>query len=120
MGLRNAVRPAVQAELLSGDQGEAFVSSQETVRPGEIRLFRLMEHVVQDSNIDKAAGRVIDNEGSPGVDGMEAKELVPFLKTEWPRLKAELVSGTYRPQPIRRCEISKEGGGVRILGIIQT
>ena len=93
------------------------MATHENARLGESRLSGLMERVVQDSNIHKAAGRVIDNRGGPGVDGMEAGELVQFLKRDWPRLKAELVSGTYRPQPIKGCEIPKESGGVRTLGI---
>jgi RNA-directed DNA polymerase len=57
------------------------------------------------------------NAGAAGVDGMTVKELPDFLRENWPRLKEQLLSGTYRPQPVRRVEIPKSGGGTRKLGI---
>ena len=48
---------------------------------------------------------------------MTVKELPDFLRENWPRLKEQLLSGTYRPQPVRRVEIPKSGGGMRKLGI---
>ena len=32
-------------------------------------------------------------------------------------MKMELLQGTYEPQPVRRVEIPKPDGGVRLLGI---
>ena len=32
-------------------------------------------------------------------------------------MKAELLAGTYRPSPVKRVEIPKPGGGVRLLGV---
>jgi len=60
---------------------------------------------------------VRSNKGSAGVDGMTVAELPAYLKEAWPRLKEELLGGTYRPQPVKRVEIPKPGGGVRALGI---
>ena len=51
------------------------------------------------------------------MDWMTTKELSAYLKQAWPRLKEELLAGTYQPQPVRRPEIPKLGGGVRTLGI---
>jgi retron-type reverse transcriptase len=55
--------------------------------------------------------RVKANKGSAGVDGLTIDEAPEFLKTHWPRIRAELLSGTYRPQAVRRVEIPKPAGG---------
>ena len=69
------------------------------------------------ANLRRALKRVRSNKGSPGVDGMTTRELPAYLKEAWPRLKEELLAGTYQPQPVKRVEIPKPGGGVRALGI---
>jgi RNA-directed DNA polymerase len=43
--------------------------------------------------------------------------LPEFLKQHWPAIRNQLLSGTYKPQPVKRVEIPKPGGGVRQLGI---
>jgi RNA-directed DNA polymerase len=77
----------------------------------------LMEEVVEAANLRRALKRVRSNKGSPGVDGMTIQALPAYLRQEWPRLREELVAGTYRPQPVVRAEIPKPSGGVRALGI---
>jgi len=78
---------------------------------------RLMEEVVERENLREALRRVKANRGSPGVDGMTVHDLPGYLKEHWPTLREQLLSGTYRPQPVRRVEIPKPDGGVRKLGI---
>lgn len=68
-------------------------------------------------NLQAALSRVKRNAGSAGVDGMTVKELSPFLREHWPRVKRELLDGSYRPSPVRRHAIPKPGGGERELGI---
>jgi len=77
----------------------------------------LMEEVCQRDNLWKALKRVQANKGSPGVDGMTVKQLPGYLKRHWPKIREQLLSGTYRPQPVKRVEIPKPDGGVRKLGI---
>jgi len=57
------------------------------------------------------------NKGGPGIDGMTVEELRGYLKEGWPEIRGELLSGGYRPQPVKRVEIPKPAGGVRKLGI---
>jgi RNA-directed DNA polymerase len=76
-----------------------------------------MERVLSRPNLKAALKRVKSNRGSPGIDGMTVEELPAYLRSHWPRLREELVSGTYQPQAVRRQQIPKSGGGVRELGI---
>lgn len=68
-------------------------------------------------NLQAALKRVRQNQGSPGIDGMTVEELPVWLRDNWPRVREQLLSGTYQPQPVRRQLIPKRGGGVRELGI---
>jgi RNA-directed DNA polymerase len=76
-----------------------------------------MEAVVEHGNLKKALKRVKENKGSPGVDGMTVEELPAHLQANWDKLRAQLLDGSYQPQPVRQHEIPKAGGGVRKLGI---
>jgi len=78
---------------------------------------RLMEEVCDGRNFAIALKHVQANKGSPGVDGMTVDELLDFLWKHWPTLRDQLLTGTYKPQPVKRVEISKPDGGVRKLGV---
>lgn len=73
--------------------------------------------VLARENLVLAWRRVKANRGSAGVDGQTIPETAEYLKTHWPRLREELQSGRYRPQPVRRVQVPKAGGGMRELGI---
>jgi len=77
----------------------------------------LMEEVCERENCKRALARVKANKGSAGTDGMTVEELPEHLIRHWPAIREELLSGTYRPQPVKRVEIPKPEGGVRKLGI---
>ena len=77
----------------------------------------LMEAVLERGNMRVAYERVVANKGSAGVDGMTVDQLDGYVRENWPSIKAALLSGTYQPQPVRRVEIPKPGGGERTLGI---
>jgi len=77
----------------------------------------LMEEVCQRENLWKALQRVKQNKGSPGIDGMTVKKLGGYLSKHWPSIREQLLQGSYQPQPVKRVEIAKPGGGVRKLGI---
>lgn len=90
--------------------------AQATEQPGK-NARTLMEFIVSNSNVESAHKRVRQNKGAAGIDGMQVEELRPYLEVHWPELKQALLYGTYKPSPVRRHEIPKPGGGVRLLGI---
>ncbi len=79
---------------------------------------KLMETVVERSNMLQALHQVEGNKGAAGVDGMTVGELRAYLKEQWPGIRESLLLGSYAPKPVRRVEIPKpDGKGVRKLGI---
>ena len=90
---------------------------------GESRLERpavagpSMEDVIERENLKTALAQVKRNKGAAGLDGMSVDDLPAYLKEHWPAIRAQLLDGTYKPQPVRRVEIPKASGGVRLLGI---
>jgi len=67
----------------------------------------LMEAVVEPRNMRQALKRVRANKGSAGVDGMTVDEVPAYLRQRWPAIRAQLLAGSYTPQPVRRVEIPK-------------
>jgi RNA-directed DNA polymerase len=77
----------------------------------------LWARVWENQNVVKALERVERNGGAPGIDGMTVEELRPYLREYWLELRAALDQQSYQPSPVRRVEIPKPDGGVRLLGI---
>jgi RNA-directed DNA polymerase len=77
----------------------------------------LWERVWERQNLFAALKRVERNGGAPGIDGMTVEELRPYLKEHWLEIREALDQQSYRPSPVRRVEIPKPEGGVRLLGI---
>jgi RNA-directed DNA polymerase len=102
-------------EVLPGiGRDEARLARQESEGLGRADL---LTQVLARANLVAAWQRVKANRGSAGVDGLTIAATAEFLKTEWPRIRAELQAGRYRPSPVRRVQIPKSGGGLRELGI---
>ena len=78
---------------------------------------KLMEEVVECSNLTQAYQRVVKNKGAPGVDDVSAPEFKDWLKMHWPSVKLALLEGRYLPRPVRRVDIPKPSGGMRMLGV---
>ena len=78
---------------------------------------RLMEEACERGNLEIAWKRVRENKGSPGVDGMTIEQTQDYLREHWPEIREQLLSGTYKPRPVKRVEIPKPEGGVRKLGV---
>ena len=104
-----------EAPKASGEGIESLVAKRPAESPAETE--RLMEEVLERENLKEALKRVKANKGSPGVDGRTVHALADYLKEHWLAIREQLLSGTYKPQPVRRKEIDKPEGGVRKLGI---
>ena len=77
----------------------------------------LIEEMLESANWQEALKRVIQNQGAAGVDGMKVGRLERYLERHGQKLHQELLQGRYRPQPVKRVQIPKPGGGTRNLGI---
>ena len=128
MRLVDGERPNKQLRLAfaGGGEGEARPPRVKEVETdtaangteGPVEAVRgKMEAICDSENLKRAYRQVVGNKGSAGVDGMTVDELRDYLKAHWPEIREQLLSGRYRPQPVRRVEIPKADGGKRKLGI---
>ena len=79
---------------------------------------RLLEEILQPTNLNNAYRKVKSNKGAGGVDGMDVDELLLFLRDNQRQLNQQLKDGKYNPNPVRRVEIPKETKGeTRKLGV---
>jgi RNA-directed DNA polymerase len=116
LGLAFADESRSEAPRVSDEGTESLMVKRETESLAIDE--QLMEEVCERENCKQALARVKANKGSAGADGMTVLELPEFLKQHWPAIREQMLSGTYKPQPVRRVEIPKpDRGGVRKLGI---
>ena len=82
------------------------------------RFYLLYDKICREDILRHAYALARANAGAPGVDGVTFKQIDALGVEEWlAGLREELVSKTYRPDPVRRVTIPKPGGGERPLGI---
>ncbi|EXF93800.1 RNA-directed DNA polymerase [Pseudomonas fluorescens HK44] len=77
----------------------------------------LLERAFARENLKRAWKRVKANKGAAGVDGLGIEQTAEHLLTQWAAIREQLLSGVYRPSPVRRVVIPKPDGGQRELGI---
>ena len=114
---RLALASARRGEPLAADRPgtEPPTAKRTTDRPATED--QLMEEVCDRSNLEKAWKRVRRNKGGPGVDGLTIDDTATYLREHWPTIRAQLLTGTYTPQPVKRVDVPKPDGGVRRLGV---
>src|SRR5665811_105446 len=82
------------------------------------RFYLLYDKICREDILVHAYRLARVNAGAPGVDGMTFARIEEQGLEAWlAGLRAELVSKTYRPDPVRRVMIPKANGGERPLGI---
>jgi RNA-directed DNA polymerase len=123
MSIRQAKRqmPAPAGREAVG-QGEALPDafSDEACGPRHVTGnagTALLKAALERENLQQAFKRVRANKGAAGVDGRSIDETSRHLAVAWPEIRAQLLAGTYRPNPVRRVTIPKPDGGERELGI---
>ena len=111
-------------QMVSAEQKEyveVFDYSKITEKSGVITDYwmnNLLELILRKDNLNNAYKQVKKNKGKGGVDGMQVDELLPFLRENQHTLIQEIRDGKYKPNPVRRVEISKETKGeFRKLGV---
>jgi group II intron reverse transcriptase/maturase len=112
-----------QLELPLANRGEAPTGKRSEEEPTAAHenersgASGLMEKVCERPNLLAALKRVRRNKGSPGIDGMTVDELSAHLREHWPRLREQMLAGTYQPAQVKQQLIPKANGGMRKLGI---
>ncbi len=96
-------------------QMEMFIASQMSESLGGND--RLLEMILDRRNMFMALKQVCANKGAPGIDKITVDQIGVYLRRHWPKIRAALLDGSYQPLPVRRKEIDKPDGGVRLLGI---
>lgn len=77
----------------------------------------LFEQILSPANLNRAYKAVSGNKGCGGIDGMSCEQLFPWLLANKDDLIRSLLDGSYRPSPVKRVEIPKDNGKMRLLGI---
>jgi RNA-directed DNA polymerase len=82
------------------------------------RFYLLYDKICREDILRHAYALARANAGAPGVDGVTFEQIDALGVEVWlAGLREDLVSKTYRPEPVRRVKIPKPGGGERPLGI---
>jgi RNA-directed DNA polymerase len=108
---------------VEGGIGEAALANEELQRIATqkqkqaLETTYLMERVCDSDNLNKACKRVVANKGAAGIDKMEVSKLYEWLKLHRQTLIKDLLQDTFTPQPVKRVEVPKPCGGIRLLGI---
>jgi len=78
------------------------------------RFYLLYDKICREDILRHAYARARENAGAPGVDGVTFEQIETAGVEAWlAGLREDLVSKTYRPDPVRRVMIPKPGGGER-------
>src|ERR1700681_3901106 len=115
--LEITLQAVATGEARSGGTEGTETRTAETKGESQAAGEPLMEVIVERDNLRKPLAHVKRNKGAAGIDGMSLDALAPHLKEHWPAIRAQLLEGAYKPQPVRRVEIPKASGGLRPLGI---
>lgn len=81
------------------------------------KYYSLYDRMLSFERLIKGFFKVKSAKGAPGVDRQSIEEFADNLEENIAILVKELREKSYKPQPVRRVEIPKAGGGKRLIGI---
>jgi RNA-directed DNA polymerase len=81
------------------------------------KWYSLIDKIYRKDNLELAFKHVKRNNGAPGIDGETVSDFAAKLELNIEFLHERLKTNRYEPSPVRRVEIEKPEGGVRLLGI---
>ncbi|AUL98623.1 Retron-type RNA-directed DNA polymerase [Vibrio vulnificus] len=79
--------------------------------------YSLYGHLLSKERLYRGFKKVCKAKGAAGIDRQSLSDFASNLSDNLDQLLSELKTKQYQPQPVRRVEIPKDGGGVRLLGI---
>jgi group II intron reverse transcriptase/maturase len=103
-----------RVEPESSNEAQSTVPADTEVKDG---AGYLLETLLSRDNLNAAYKKVKKNGGAAGIDGMSVDEVLPYLKEHGDEIRNRILKGKYRPSPVRRVEIPKPDGGIRLLGV---
>jgi group II intron reverse transcriptase/maturase len=114
--MRNLEPAGSLTEVISKGDGSGVELSSRLERQRTLTE-HLLEKIVDDGNLNKAFKQVKENDGSSGIDEMEVDQLREWLGKHLKELREALLTEKYSVNAVRKVEIPKATGGIRILGI---
>ena len=78
---------------------------------------KTLDKILSRNNLNQAFRQVKRNKGAEGMDGMSIESAKDYLQQHKEEILEAIRQRRYQPQPVRRVEIPKPSGGVRLLGI---
>lgn len=81
------------------------------------KLYSLIDKIYRKENLKEAFKKVKRNNGAPGIDGETVLDFKLNEESNINILHKQLITNTYKSSPVRRVEIEKPDGGIRLLGI---
>ena len=102
-------RDRAEPECYAGGQTFMWITENNFTnveQPG----YGFLEQILSPANLNRAYKRVRSNKGAGGIDRMEVESLRDYLVSGKDALIQSILDGSYRPNPVRRVAIPKDGG----------
>lgn len=80
-------------------------------------MSKMLEQILNNQNMNEARKKVRSNKGSAGIDGVTIDDLDAYIQENWLEISTQIRNRKYKPKPVKRVEIPKDNGGIRLLGI---